>query len=76
MLKSQKAIFLKPITPDIPAFILFIFLRNDNFCDCSDCADEESWTCGTCGAFNEDEDQQEAQDVGAGMANGDEHGGN
>ena len=39
--------------------------RNDNFCDCSDCADEETWTCGTCGAFNEDEDQQEAQDVGA-----------
>ena len=45
--------------------------RNDNFCDCSDCADEETWTCGTCGAFNEDEDQQEAQDVGADDGHGD-----
>lgn len=40
-------------------------LRNDNFCDCSDCADEITWTCGTCGIFDEDEDQDEDRDVGA-----------
>lgn len=39
-------------------------IRNDNFCDCSDCADEVNWNCDTCGAFDGD-DGEEATDVGA-----------
>lgn len=39
-------------------------LRNDNFCDCSDCADEVNWNCDTCGALDGD-DGEEATDVGS-----------
>lgn len=39
-------------------------IRNDNFCDCSDCADEVNWNCDTCGAFDGD-DGEEATDVGS-----------
>lgn len=44
---------------------------NDNFCDCSDCADETSWTCDTCAAVDDDEDNpQESRDVGIGVGVG------
>ncbi|CAL1166004.1 unnamed protein product, partial [Cladocopium goreaui] len=65
-LRLLEDIFSCPDGCEIP-----LVYKNDNFCDCSDCADEETWTCGTCGAFNEDEDQQEAQDVGADDGHGD-----
>lgn len=64
-LRLLEDIFSCPDGCEIP-----LVYKNDNFCDCSDCADEETWTCGTCGAFNEDEDQQEAQDVGIGVGVG------
>mgnify|MGYP002803387946 CR=1 FL=1 len=48
--------------------IPFVYV-NDNFCDCSDCADEVNWNCDTCGAFDGD-DGEEATDVGVGVGVG------
>ncbi|CAK9063807.1 unnamed protein product [Durusdinium trenchii] len=39
---------------------------NDDFCDCSSCADEVDWTCGTCGASAEQEEET-AVGVGVGV---------
>ncbi|CAK9002612.1 unnamed protein product [Durusdinium trenchii] len=42
---------------------------NDDFCDCSNCADELDWTCGTCGAQSE-EDVATGVGVGVGVGTG------
>ena len=52
----------KPLSTPLGVHVAKI--RNDNFCDCSDCADEVNWNCDTCGAFDGD-DGEEATDVGS-----------
>ncbi|CAK9002660.1 Uncharacterized protein SCF082_LOCUS7434 [Durusdinium trenchii] len=42
---------------------------NDDFCDCSNCADELDWTCGTCGAAAQEEENT-ATGVGVGVGVG------
>ncbi|CAK9059538.1 unnamed protein product [Durusdinium trenchii] len=57
--RRMQEVFRCPDGCEIPALYV-----NDDFCDCSNCADEVDWTCGTC---NDQEEEEVATGVGVGV---------